>query len=105
MTTAYHQRRDVMMSSLEELGFVATLPEGAYYTMADYTQLDIPQAEWDSTRFAHWMTTSVGVAVVPGTSFYSLPGYGRQSIRFAFPKQIATLQEASRRMSTMKQNP
>ncbi len=102
MTTAYHQRRDVMMSSLEELGFVATLPEGAYYTMADYTQLDIPQAAWDSTRFAHWMTTTIGVAVVPGTSFYSLPGYGTQSIRFAFPKQLATLQAASQRMSAMR---
>ncbi len=102
MTTAYHQRRDVMMSSLEELGFVATLPEGAYYTMADYTQLDIPQAAWDSPRFAHWMTTTIGVAVVPGTSFYSLPGYGTQSIRFAFPKQLATLHAASQRMTAMR---
>jgi aspartate/methionine/tyrosine aminotransferase len=101
-TTAYHQRRDLMMSSLEELGFNATTPQGAYYTMADYTQLDIPQARWDSTRFAQWMTTEIGVAVVPGTSFYSLPGYGQQSIRFAFPKKLATLQAAGERMLRMK---
>jgi aspartate/methionine/tyrosine aminotransferase len=103
MSIAYHQRRDVMMGILEELGFRATVPEGAYYTMADYTQLDIPQASWDSTRFAHWMTTAVGVAVVPGTSFYSLPGYGLHSIRFAFPKKIATLHEAAARMSKIYQ--
>lgn len=98
LTAGYHQRRDIMMSTLEELGFSAILPEGAYYTMADYTELDIPQASWDSTRFAHWMTTEIGVAVVPGTSFYSLPGYGRQSIRFAFPKKVVTLREAAERM-------
>ncbi|MCL4858157.1 MAG: pyridoxal phosphate-dependent aminotransferase [Caldilineaceae bacterium] len=102
MTAAYHQRRDLMMGALEELGFVATLPQGAYYTMADYTQMDIPQAQWDSTRFAQWMTTEVGVAVVPGTSFYSLPGYGEQSIRFAFPKKLATLQAANERMMRMQ---
>jgi aspartate/methionine/tyrosine aminotransferase len=101
MTLAYHQRRDLMMSTLEELGFRATLPEGAYYTMADYTQLDIPQAQWDSTRFAQWMTTEIGVAVVPGTSFYSLPGYGQQSIRFAFPKRLETLRAAGERMMRM----
>lgn len=71
--------------------------------MADYTRLPIPQAQWDSTRFAQWMTTEIGVAVVPGTSFYSLPGYGRQSIRFAFPKKPATLQQAGERMMRMKQ--
>ena len=102
MTAAYHQRRDLMMGALEELGFVATLPQGAYYTMADYTQMDIPQAQWDSTRFAQWMTTEIGVAVVPGTSFYSLPGYGEQSIRFAFPKKLATLQAANERMMRMQ---
>ena len=101
MAASYHQRRDIMMSTLEELGFQATLPEGAYYTMADYTQMDIPQARWDSTRFAHWMTREIGVAVVPGTSFYSLPGYGQHSVRFAFPKKIATLREAAERMMKM----
>jgi aminotransferase len=102
LAAGYHQRRDIMMSTLEELGFSAILPEGAYYTMADYTQMEIPQASWDSTRFAHWMTTEIGVAVVPGTSFYSLPGYGRQSVRFAFPKKIATLREAAERMMKMR---
>jgi aminotransferase len=103
MSADYHRRRDLMLGVLEEVGFVATLPEGAYYTMADYTRLPIPQAQWDSTRFAQWMTTEIGVAVVPGTSFYSLPGYGRQSIRFAFPKKPATLQQAGERMMRMKQ--
>lgn len=102
MTRDYHIRRDTMMGILEEVGFSAILPEGAYYTMAEYGQLDIPQASWDSKRFAHWMTTEVGVAVVPGTSFYSLPGYGEQSIRFAFAKKLETLNKAAERMKKMK---
>lgn len=102
MTAAYHQRRDHMMATLEEVGFNATMPEGAYYTMADYSQLDIPQAQWNSAEFANWMTTEVGVAVVPGTSFYSLPGYGVKSVRFAFPKKLETLRQTNERMLRMK---
>jgi aminotransferase len=102
MTRDYHIRRDTMMGILEEVGFSAILPEGAYYTMAEYSQLDIPQAQWDSKQFARWMTTEVGVAVVPGTSFYSLPGYGERSIRFAFAKKLETLQKAAERMKKLK---
>ncbi len=103
MTTDYHRRRDIILGILEEVGFLATMPEGAYYTMADYKQLNIPQAEWDSIRFAQWMTTEIGVAVVPGTSFYSLPGYGLNSVRFAFPKKLETLYAAGERLAKLKQ--
>ncbi len=102
MTADYHRRRDRMMGLLEEFGFAGTVPEGSYYTMAEYAHMDIPQAAWDSTRFAKWMTTEIGVAVVPGTSFYSLPGYGTRSIRFAFAKKLETLQRAGERMIKLK---
>ena len=90
------------MKVLEETGFIAPTPEGAYYTMADYSQLPISQARWDSNRFTEWMVREVGVAVVPGTVFYSLPGYGDHSVRFAFSKKIETLREAGERMARMK---
>lgn len=99
MTADYHARRDAMMGYLEEAGFVASLPEGAYYTMADFVQMDIPQAKWDATQFARWLTTEIGVAAVPGTSFYSTPGYGNQSVRFAFPKKLDTLRQAGERLA------
>ncbi|MCB0085560.1 MAG: aminotransferase class I/II-fold pyridoxal phosphate-dependent enzyme, partial [Caldilineaceae bacterium] len=102
MTLDYHRRRDLMLGVLEEVGFQASLPEGAYYTMADYTGLDIPQAQWDSSRFARWLTTDVGVAAVPGTSFYTLDGYGVDSVRFAFPKKLETLRMAGERLAGMK---
>ena len=98
MSKAYHQRRDVMMGYLEEAGFTPLMPEGAYYTIADYRQIPAQQAAWEPMRFALWMTNEVGVAVVPMTSFYSVPGYGQGSVRFAFPKRLETLHAAGERM-------
>jgi aminotransferase len=101
MLADYHQRRKVMMDVLTEIGFTAPMPEGSYYILADYSQIPIPQAKWDSLRFAEWMVEEIGVAVVPGTVFYSQPGYGDHSVRFAFPKQLETLRAAGERMARM----
>ena len=94
----YHQRRALIMTILEQIGFTMPMPEGAYYVLADYSRVPIPQAQWDSMRFAEWMVEDVGVAVVPGTVFYSVPGYGDRSVRFAFPKKLETLRAAEERM-------
>jgi aminotransferase len=101
MSADYHRRRALIMEILEEVGFSAPVPEGAYYVLADYSQVPAPQAQWDSTRFAVWMVEEVGIAVVPGIVFYSLPGYGDRSVRFAFPKKPETLQAARERMGQM----
>jgi aminotransferase len=102
MTQDYHERRTLMMQMLNQIGFRATPPEGAYYVMAEYSTIDAPQARWDSQRFAHWLTTEIGVAAVPGTSFYSLPGYGVNSVRFAFAKKLSTLHAAGERLLKLK---
>ena len=94
----YHERRALVLDILRQAGFRARPPEGTYYVMADYSQLPIPQAEWKPMAFARWLTTEVGVAGVPGDSFYSLPGYGEREIRFAFPKKLETLVEVGNRL-------
>jgi aspartate/methionine/tyrosine aminotransferase len=104
MTADYHERRATIVDILQELGFRTPTPEGAYYVLADYSGVPIPQAKWDSTSFAEWMTVEIGVAVVPGTVFYSAPGHGDHSVRFAFPKKLATLRAARERMSRMLTN-
>ena len=96
---AYHQRRALMMEILGSAGFQASTPQGAYYIMADYSQLPIPQASLAPMEFAYFMAAEVGVAVVPGDSFYSLDGYGRSTIRFAYPKQLTTLEQAGERLT------
>ncbi len=102
MSEDYHQRRALMSEILSDLGFVFTQPQGAYYILADYRGLPIPQAQWDADRFARWMTTEVGVAVVPGPNFYANPADGEGLIRFAYPKKLETLREAARRMARLK---
>ncbi len=98
MRLDYHDRRKVMMEVLDSVGFNAVQPEGAYYVLADYNDLDIPQADWHADRFGRWLTTDVGVAVVPANRLYSQPGYGERSVRFAYPKRLETLQEAGERL-------
>jgi aminotransferase len=92
----YHLRRDKMMAVLEEAGFRALVPEGAYYVMADYADI---QPDMDDVTFSNWLTTQKGVAVVPGSSFYrGNPQLGRNTVRFAFPKQLETLEQARLRL-------
>jgi len=98
----YHARRALMAEILDDLGFRFVLPQGAYYILADYRGLPIPQARWDADRFARWMTTEVGVAVVPGPNFYANPEDGEGLIRFAYPKKLETLTAAARRMARLK---
>ncbi|MBI1881921.1 MAG: aminotransferase class I/II-fold pyridoxal phosphate-dependent enzyme [Chloroflexi bacterium] len=96
MTQAYHTRRDKMMAILEETGFRAATPEGAYYVMADYSAI---QPEMDEVTFANWLTTEKKVAVVPGSSFYrGDPSLSQGLVRFAFAKRLDTLEEARRRL-------
>ena len=94
---AYHLRRDKMMAILEESGFRAWTPEGAYYVLADFTAL---QPDMDDVAFARWLTVEKKVAVVPGSSFYRGDvTLGRGLVRFAFPKRLETLEDARRRLA------
>ena len=105
MREEYGERRDVMMEMLSNAGFRAIRPEGSYYTMADYTAIAAPQADWDSHRFARWLTTDVGVAAVAGINFYTRDRekHGEGIVRFAFAKRLETLHEAGRRLATIGQ--
>ena len=100
MLIDYHNRRDKIMSILNSLGFRAQTPEGAYYVLADYSNVPSIHCDKDSRSFAVWMTEELRVAVVPGEVFYTIPGYGEKTIRFAFPKRLSTLQEAANRMES-----
>jgi aminotransferase len=93
----YRERRDVIVRGLTEAGFAFSVPEGAYYILADFSAL----SDLDDTKFAHWLTKEVGVAPVPGSSFYH-DGGGKTIVRFAFCKQLATLEAASERLARVR---
>ena len=90
----YAERRDVMLRVLEQAGFVADPPEGAYYVMADTASLGFT----DDTAAARHLVEEVGVAAVPGSSFFSRPELGRELLRFAFCKRLETLEAAGERL-------
>ena len=92
----YLERRDVMIRVLREAGFAADPPAGAYYVMADVSSLGFD----DDMAAARYLVEQVGVAAVPGSSFFSEPALGAHRLRFAFPKKIETLEEAGRRLTS-----
>ena len=96
--SAYRARREFLSAVLREQGFRFTVPEGAYYIFADFSGL----SDLDDVTFAKWMTQEIGVATVPGSSFYSRKEDGRSFVRFAFCKKQATLDDAAQRLSRLR---
>jgi aminotransferase len=99
MAASYAERRDVMMRILEETGFAARPPAGAYYVMADCTHLGLG----DDVQTAHRLVERVGVATVPGSSFVSRPQDAAHLVRFAFCKRLETLEAAGERLRSLVQ--
>ena len=94
LAESYARRRDRLVPILERAGFRVYRPSGAYYAMTEIGGLG-----WDDdVAFARHLVEKVGVAVVPGSSFYNDPRDGRGQVRFAFCKKDATLDEAERRL-------
>jgi len=97
LAEGYARRRDRLVPILERAGFRVYRPAGAYYAMTEIDGLG-----WDDdVAFARHLVEKVGVAVVPGSSFYNDPRDGRRQVRFAFCKKDETLDEAERRLARL----
>ena len=94
LATEYRARRDHLMRLLGAAGFSPNTPEGAYYVLCDIR----PFGFKDDVAFANWLVTEVGVAGVPGSSFFSRPELGRDLIRFTFCKTADLLEDAGARL-------
>jgi len=92
---AYELRRTRMMAILREHGFRGDQPEGAYYVLTDLGPL---AHIGDDHAVARHMIQEIGVAVVPGSSFYGTPGLGRGTIRWAYAKKLETLDLVATRL-------
>jgi aminotransferase len=93
----YRERRDFLLEILEGAGFRSYPPDGAYYVMTDISRFNE-----DDVSLAHRMVREVGVATVPGSSFYLDPDRGRRQIRFSFPKKMETLRRAADRLARLR---
>jgi aminotransferase len=98
LAVSYRERRDLLCSVLEKAGFGLRVPDGAYYVMCSTAALDPAR---DDVAFARRLVTEVGVAAVPGSSFYVDRAQGADKIRFAFPKRLETLEAAADRLARL----
>ncbi len=94
----YQARRDLLLPALEAAGFRTFRPDGAYYIMTDISDFGFDS----DVEFARHLVREVGVACVPGSSFYSEPERGAQQVRFCFCKRDETLLGAAERLRTLR---
>jgi aspartate/methionine/tyrosine aminotransferase len=97
LAAGYRERRDRLMSALADAGFHCFRPQGAYYVMTDVSGFGFE----DDITFVKHLVQKVGVAAVPGSSFYHHPRDGARQVRFAFCKRAETLDEAGRRLKQL----
>ena len=98
LASAYQKRRDRLIQILDSSGFDPIVPEGAYYVMSDISGWAYP----DDIEFCRFLVTEVGVAAVPGSSFFRDPAAGKDLIRFTFYKKEETLALAEERLTAAK---
>jgi aminotransferase len=98
LAEGYCRRRDRLMPALTEAGFRCFRPRGAYYVMTDISGFGFV----DDVEFTKYLVKEIGVAAVPGSSFYRDPKDGARQVRFAFCKKDETLDEAARRLGNLR---
>ena len=91
----YTHMKDLFLGGLRDIGLKFSEPQGAYYVMVDVSEFGVD----DDTRFSEWMAEHIGVAPVPGSSFFKedIQNY----VRFHFAKNDDTLKEALERLSVL----
>ena len=92
LQASYTAKRDIFLGWLRKAGLSYTIPQGAYYVMVDVSEFGVT----DDLVFCEWLARKVGVAAVPGSSFFREPVHNL--IRFHFAKQPETLNAAGERL-------
>jgi aminotransferase len=96
LAAEYAAGRDILLGYLERTGLAYSRPEGAYFVMVDIS----PFGFASDVEFAHWMTREIGVAPVPGSSFFATPE--NRYVRLNFAKRPATLHAAGERLLRLR---
>ncbi len=94
----YSLKRQMMLEMLDEAGIKYFTPAGAYYVLADISEFGFAS----DIEFTESLVKDTGVAVVPGSSFYSNQELGKRFVRFCFARQEQTLQEAKARLARLR---
>ena len=97
LRAAYTEKRRLFLKYLDDAGLTYTRPDGAYYVMVDIAGFGAA----DDMEFCEWMAREIGVAAVPGSSFFREPV--RHLIRFHFAKKAETLAAAGERLAGLRE--
>ncbi len=92
----YQSQRDILLGYLDHTGLPYTQPEGAYFVMLDISSF----GHANDVEFSRWMAREIGVAPVPGSSFFAYPEH--RFVRLNFAKQPATLHAAGERLLRLR---
>jgi aspartate/methionine/tyrosine aminotransferase len=98
LARGYREKRDYLVPALAAVGFGVFQPRGAYYVMTDVSDFGFA----DDVAFARFLISEVGVAGVPGSSFFSDADSGRQRLRFHFARRRETLEAAVERLQSLR---
>lgn len=93
----YTHMKEIFVGGLRKLGYRLTEPQGSYFVMVDVNEFGVK----DDYKFCEWMIKNVGVAAVPGSSFFREKV--NNLVRFHFAKKDETLKEALKRLSTLRE--
>ncbi|MBH8563107.1 aminotransferase class I/II-fold pyridoxal phosphate-dependent enzyme [Nostoc sp. CENA67] len=94
----YHNKRDTILNILDEIDIPYFIPKGAYYVFADISKFGYK----NDIEFTNHLIKNIGIAVVPGSSFFNQPDKGKSFIRFCFSKKPETLQAAANNLLKLK---
>ena len=98
---SYTEKRNFFLAGLDRVGLKHNVPQGSYFVMVDISEfLELPQfAGFSDLKFCEWMIRNIGVAAVPGSSFFREPV--NHLIRLHFARSRETLEEAINRLGKM----
>ncbi len=102
LNALYTEKRDYFLAGLDRIGLKHNVPQGTYFVLVDIQDfLDLPQfAGYTDLQFCEWMIRQIGVAAVPGSSFFQEPV--NNLIRFHFARQKDTMDQALARLEKLK---
>jgi L-glutamine---4-(methylsulfanyl)-2-oxobutanoate aminotransferase len=98
LAEGYRMRRNRLIPALESAGFECYRPRGAYYVMTDFSKFGFE----NDIEFTQYLVKEIGIATVPGSSFYHDPQDGARQVRFAFCKKLETLDAAAEKLKKLR---
>jgi len=106
LAASYAKKRARLLNILDSVGFTVYKPSGAYYIMTDISRFRFDEAKYPAASrdvsFAKYLVEHIGVACVPGSSFYNNPQDGASQVRFTFCKKEETVTAAEARLAHLR---